>query len=105
MEPVREAMFFPRQAVQERFATGGLLVDTDGYQVDAGRRTEPGEVELHDDVVDIMHVVEGTARVVTGDATHELAEGDVLVIPNGVPHQFVDVSEPFLYFVAKVDAS
>jgi quercetin dioxygenase-like cupin family protein len=42
---------------------------------------------------------------VTGDATHELAEGDVLVIPNGVPHQFVDVSEPFLYFVAKVDAS
>jgi glc operon protein GlcG len=105
MEPVREAMFFPRQAVQERFETGGLLVDTDGYQVDAGRRTEPGEVELHDDVVDIMHVVEGTARVVTGDATHELAEGDVLVIPNGVPHQFVDVSEPFLYFVAKVDAS
>jgi glc operon protein GlcG len=105
MEPVREAMFFPRQAVQERFATGGLLVDTDGYQVDAGRRTEPGEVELHDDVVDIMHVVEGTARVVTGDATHELAEGDVLVIPNGVPHQFVHVSEPFLYFVAKVDAS
>ena len=99
------ARYFPHQAVREKFATGGLLVDTPGYQVDAGRRTAPGEVELHEDVVDIMHVVEGTARVVAGDDTHELAEGDVLVIPNGVPHQFVDVSEPFLYFVAKVEAS
>jgi uncharacterized protein GlcG (DUF336 family) len=99
------AVFFPRQAVQEKFATGGLLVDTGRYKVDAGRRTAPGEVELHDDVVDIMHVVEGTARVVAGEDTHELAEGDVLVIPNGVPHQFVDVSEPFLYFVAKVETS
>jgi glc operon protein GlcG len=99
------ATFFPSQVVREKFATGGLLVDTPGYQVDAGRRTAPGDVELHEDVVDIMHVVEGTARVVAGDATHELAEGDVLVIPNGVPHQFVDVSEPFLYFVAKVETS
>ena len=83
-------------------ASPRLLVDADRYQVDAGRRTGPGEVELHEDVVDIMHVVEGTARVVAGPATHDLAEGDVLVIPNGVPHQFIDVSEPFLYFVAKV---
>ncbi len=99
-----EAVFFPRQVVREKFETGGLLVDTAGYKVDAGRRTAPGEVELHDDVVDIMHVVEGAATVVAGTATHELGEGDVLVIPNGVPHQFVDVSEPFLYFVAKVEA-
>jgi mannose-6-phosphate isomerase-like protein (cupin superfamily) len=90
--------------VREKFETGGLLVDTAGYQVDAGRRTAPGEVELHEHVVDIMHVVEGEATVVAGAATHQLGEGDVLVIPNGVPHQFVDVSEPFLYFVAKVEA-
>jgi uncharacterized protein GlcG (DUF336 family) len=100
----KEAVFFPRQVVREKFETGGLLVDTAGYQVDAGRRTAPGEVELHDHVVDIMHVVEGEATVVAGDATHQLGEGDVLVIPNGVPHQFVDVTEPFLYFVAKVEA-
>jgi glc operon protein GlcG len=100
----QEAVFFPRQVVREKFETGGLLVDTAGYQVDAGRRTAPGEVELHEHVVDIMHVVEGEATVVAGDATHQLGEGDVLVIPNGVPHQFVDVSEPFLYFVAKVEA-
>jgi quercetin dioxygenase-like cupin family protein len=72
-----------------------------------------------------MHVVQGTATVLTGgrmrDArevapgelraptvdgatSHELSEGDVLAIPNGVPHQFVDVSDPFLYFVVKVAA-
>jgi len=100
----KEAVFCPRQVLREKFETGGLLVDTAGYQVDAGRRTAPGQVELHDHVVDIMHVVEGEATVVAGDATHQLGEGDVLVIPNGVPHQFVDVSEPFLYFVAKVEA-
>ena len=25
-------------------------------------------------------------------------------IPSGVPHQFVEVSDPFLYFVVKVEA-
>ena len=70
-----------------------------------------------------MHVVRGTATVVTGgemkDAReiapgelransvdggkpHRLDEGDVLAIPSGVPHQFTDVSDPFLYFVVKV---
>jgi quercetin dioxygenase-like cupin family protein len=42
------------------------------------------------------------ARAVQGGTSHELAEGDVLVVPAGVPHQFVTVSDPFLYFVAKV---
>jgi mannose-6-phosphate isomerase-like protein (cupin superfamily) len=74
-------------------------------------------------VADIMHVVQGRATVVTGGrmvdqrpvgpgevrartieggTSHDLAEGDVLVVPAGVPHQFVAVSDPFLYFVAKV---
>ena len=119
------AAFFPGAAVQEKFATGGLLLDTAGYKLDAGRRVAPGEVEYHDAVVDVMHVVQGTAKVVTGGemieprevssgekraraidggTEHALAEGDVLAIPNGVPHQFVEVSDPFLYFVVKVEA-
>jgi quercetin dioxygenase-like cupin family protein len=72
-----------------------------------------------------MHVVEGAARVITGGemvgsrevapgelraeaveggTEHRLGQGDVLAIPNGVPHQFVEVSDPFLYFVVKVEA-
>lgn len=121
---VRDAVFVPRQRVEETFATGGLLVDTASYKVDAGRRTAPGDAEIHQGVVDIMHVVRGSATVVTGGTpredrevgageiraaridggtTHTLSEGDVLVVPSGVPHQFVDVSQPFLYFVAKVE--
>ena len=116
------AVFFGSEAVQ---AGGGLLLDTNGYKLDAGRRDGPGEVEFHEGVVDVMHVVQGQATVVTGgemvsphevapgelrsDAVeggtpHELSEGDVLAIPNGVPHQFTDVSDPFLYFVVKVEA-
>jgi gluconolactonase len=53
------------EAVRDRFRQGGLLLDARGYKVDAGRRVEPGEVEYHEHVVDVMHVVEGTATVVT----------------------------------------
>jgi mannose-6-phosphate isomerase-like protein (cupin superfamily) len=80
-------------------------------------------VEYHEHVADIMHVVSGIATVATGGqmiaphtvapgemraaameggTRHELGEGDVLVIPPGVPHHFAAVSDPFLYLVAKV---
>jgi mannose-6-phosphate isomerase-like protein (cupin superfamily) len=119
------AAFFPREAVSVKFETGGLLLDARGFKLDAGRRDAPGEVEYHEHAIDVMHVVQGRATVVTGgemrDAreiapgelrapaveggtTHRLHEGDVLAIPNGVPHQFTEVADPFLYFVVKVDA-
>ena len=119
------ASYFSSATVQEKFQEGGLLLDQSGYKLDAGRRVAPGEVEFHERFVDVMHVVEGRATVLTGGAlvdarevaagelraasleggtAHELEEGDVLAIPNGVPHQFVDVSDPFLYFVVKVEA-
>ena len=34
--------------------------------------------------------------------TRQIAKGDVIVVPNGVPHQFLEVSNPFLYYVVKV---
>jgi len=123
--PANGAAFFPAAAVVKQFESGGLLLDQPGFKIDAGRREAPGEVEYHEHSVDVMHVVHGTASVVVGgemrDARevapgelrapavdggerHELHEGDVLAIPNRVPHQFVDVSDPFLYFVVKVQA-
>jgi glc operon protein GlcG len=94
--------------VDAKFADGGLLVDTARYKLDAGRRTGAGRVELHDSTIDIMRVVEGEATVVTGGndnaTTHQLRAGDVLVIPEGVAHQFTAVSDPFLYFVVKVES-
>ena len=119
------AVFFPAAAVVKQFESGGLLLDDRAYKIDAGRREAPGEAEYHEHVTDVMHVVRGAATVITGgelrDARevapgelraaavdggrrHELREGDVLAIPSGVPHQFVDVTDPFLYFVVKVAA-
>ena len=118
------ATFFEQSAVRAKFATGGILLDAGAYKLDAGRRDAPGEVEYHAHTVDVMHVVEGTATVVTGgelvDArsvgdgevrarsvtgghAHELSAGDVLAVPAGVAHQFTRVSDPFLYFVVKVE--
>src|SRR5436189_222407 len=34
--------------------------------------------------------------------TRQIAKGDVIVVPNGVPHQFLKVTDPFLYYVVKV---
>jgi glc operon protein GlcG len=31
-----------------------------------------------------------------------LSKGDVLIVPNGTPHWFQDVSAPFTYYVVKV---
>jgi uncharacterized protein GlcG (DUF336 family)/mannose-6-phosphate isomerase-like protein (cupin superfamily) len=121
----RTAAFFPAEAVVERFRSGGLLLDEPAYKIDAGRRDAPGEAEYHEHTVDVLRVVDGAATVIVGGALRdarevapgelrapavdggerrELRAGDVLAIPNGVPHQFTEVSDPFLYFVVKVAA-
>jgi glc operon protein GlcG len=89
--------------VKAKFDAGGLLLETPRYALDAGRRTEPGAVELHESTTDIMFAVEGRATVVTDGTPHTLEAGDVLVIPHGVHHEFVEVTNPFLYFVVKVE--
>src|SRR5215467_3896993 len=121
-ESINAATYIPAADVAAIFQKGGLLMNTDFYKVDAGRREKSGEVEWHARDTDIMYVFEGNATVVTNgemansrhtapgeiraDATkdgvtHKLSPGDVLVIPNGLPHQFVEVSNPFLYYVVK----
>jgi quercetin dioxygenase-like cupin family protein len=39
---------------------------------------------------------------ISGGETREIAKGDVIVVPAGVPHQFAKVTDPFLYYVVKV---
>jgi isocitrate/isopropylmalate dehydrogenase len=34
--------------------------------------------------------------------TRQIAKGDVVIVPHGVPHQFLEVTNPFLYYVVKV---
>ncbi|HTL18518.1 MAG TPA: cupin domain-containing protein, partial [Patescibacteria group bacterium] len=100
------------------FAQGGPLLATNNFKVLALRRNEPGEVEVHEHDTDVLYVLEGDATLVTGGTTTEarnsapgetrgktivggedrhLKKGDVMVIPNGVPHWFKEVKPPFLY--------
>ena len=111
------------QKVAAMFAKGGLLLQTNNFKVMAGRRVAPGEVEIHEKDTDVFYITEGSATFVTGGTAvnthtasageirgekitggeeHHLNKGDVIVIPNGVPHQFTAVSGTFLYFVVKV---
>src|SRR4051812_50176294 len=48
------------------FAQGGPLLSTNNFKVQAGHRTGPGEVELHERDTDIFYITEGSAVFVTG---------------------------------------
>jgi mannose-6-phosphate isomerase-like protein (cupin superfamily) len=119
---VAPVTYIDSEKVSATFAKGGPLIETPGYKVHAGRRERPGLVELHTQETDVFYVVEGTATFITGGAmiggkevspgqmrgtsitggeTHHLKKGDVIVVPNGTPHQFAETSNPFLYFIVK----
>jgi mannose-6-phosphate isomerase-like protein (cupin superfamily) len=115
--------YLPADKVNAAFAKGLPIVETGTYKVIGGRRDRDGQAEVHARDTDIMYVLEGTATLVTGgqvvggkstaadeirgDAitggdARPLAKGDVIIIPNGIPHLFKDVKAPFLYYVVKV---
>ena len=109
--------------VTAAFAQGSPLIETADYKIHASRRDAPGGAEIHTRDTDIAYVLQGSATLVTGGGatdvrstgpeelrgsgitggeTRELKAGDVVVIPNGVPHWFSRVDAPFLYYVVKV---
>lgn len=118
--------YWENSKVDEAFSKGAVLFDgSDGrnYMVHASRREKPGQAEIHTKDADVIYVLQGSATFVTGgeavDAkvtepnelrgtgirggqTRQLAKGDVTIVPHGVPHQFLEVTNPFLYFVVKV---
>ena len=118
--------FIAADRTSAAFAKGQPLLETAAYKIHASRREAPGQAEIHEADTDIIYVLDGTATVVTGGrvagaretapgerrgdtiadgTTQRLAKGDVFVVPNGVPHQFIEVSAPFLYYVVKVTAT
>jgi quercetin dioxygenase-like cupin family protein len=118
--------YWEKGKVDQAFSKGAVLFDgSDGrnYMVHASRREKPGQAEIHSKDADIIYVLQGSATVITGgeavDAktiapdelrgasiregqTRQIAQGDVVIVPRGVPHQFVEVTNPFLYYVVKV---
>jgi glc operon protein GlcG len=120
-----QATFVEPNKVSAAFAKGMPLLETAGYKVHASRRVEPGQAEIHTLDTDVIYVVDGSATLVTGgkaiDAKeiapneirgtkieggeeHQIAKGEVIIIPNGVPHQFTAVKGELHYFVCKPTA-
>jgi uncharacterized protein GlcG (DUF336 family)/mannose-6-phosphate isomerase-like protein (cupin superfamily) len=117
--------FIASKNVSAAFAKGMPLLETAGYKVHASRRVDPGQAEIHTLDTDVVYVVDGSATLVTGgkaiDAKeiapneirgskieggqeHRITKGDVIIIPNGVPHQFTGVTGELHYFVCKPTA-
>jgi glc operon protein GlcG len=125
-EAKQAVSYFEKSAVDEAFAKGGVLFDgSDGrnYMVHASRREKPGQAEIHTLDADIIYVLQGTATFITGGEavdtktvapneirgasikggeTRKLSQGDIIIVPRGTPHQFTEVTNPFLYYVVKV---
>jgi uncharacterized protein GlcG (DUF336 family)/mannose-6-phosphate isomerase-like protein (cupin superfamily) len=125
MKAAKEATFIDPTQLGAAFAKGQPLLETAGYKVHASRRVEPGQAEIHTLDTDVIYVVDGSARLVTGgkavDAKeiapnelrgnkieggqeHQITKGEVIIIPNGVPHQFTAVAGELHYFVCKPTA-
>jgi len=118
--------YWEKSKVDEAFAKGAVLFDgNDGrnYMVHASRREKPGQAEIHTKDADVIYVLQGSATFITGGEavdgktiatdeirgssikggeTRKIAKGDVIIVPHGVPHQFLEVTNPFLYYVVKV---
>src|SRR5881396_2749223 len=124
-QTAQAATFIDSKKVAAAFAKGMPLLETAGYKVHASRRVEPGQAEIHTLDTDVIYVVDGSATLVTGgkaiDAKeigpnelrgtkivggqeHQITKGEVIIIPNGVSHQFTAVNGELHYFVCKPTA-
>src|SRR6201998_1062501 len=125
-DPAPPVSYWEKSKVDEAFSKGSVLFDgSDGrnYMVHASRREKPGQAEIHTKDADVIYVLQGGATFITGgeaiDAkttasdelrgsgirdgkTQQIAKGDVIIVPHGVPHQFLEVTNPVLYYVVKV---
>src|SRR5436189_4239761 len=123
--PATAAIFIDSKKIAAAFMKGMPLLETAGYKVHASRRVEPGQAEIHTLDTDVIYVVDGSATLVTGGKAidtkeiapheirgtkieggqeHQITKGEVIIIPNGVPHQFTAVTGELHYFVCKPTA-
>jgi uncharacterized protein GlcG (DUF336 family)/mannose-6-phosphate isomerase-like protein (cupin superfamily) len=113
----------PHDQVAAAFAKGAPLIENESFKVHASHRDQAGKAEVHAREADVIHVLRGSATLVSGGTVVEgkvvepdeirgaaiaggqelaLNAGDVVVIPSGVPHWFKQVPGPFDYYVVKV---
>jgi quercetin dioxygenase-like cupin family protein len=121
-------IYIESEKVAVAILKGGVLYDGNAgeknYEVHIGRDEKAkGQAATHKLITHIIYVLEGSATYVTGgtlvDAktvapneirgsaieggeTHHLAKGEILIVPNGVPHQIKEVQGPFIRYEVDV---
>jgi glc operon protein GlcG len=114
--------YLDSKTVAAAFVKGQPLLENNQYKIHASHRDGPGKAEVHEHETDIIYVLEGAATFVTGGKvvggemtapgefrgasieggeTRKLVKGDVIIVPQGVPHWFKDLKAPFNYYVVK----
>ncbi len=66
--PAPSVTYIPADKVKAAFEKGTPLLEVANYKIHASRRDAPGQVEVHEKDTDIIHVLTGTATLVTGGA-------------------------------------
>jgi mannose-6-phosphate isomerase-like protein (cupin superfamily) len=115
--------YVPADQVTQALENSGLMVSESDLTVIGAYRDSPGQPEAHMNVTDIYYVVAGAATLVTGGRLEEspetrpgeflggelvggternIAAGDVVVIPPGIPHWYKDVPVEVSYYLVKV---
>ena len=104
---------------------------TRSFEVKTSTRDKPLAPEIHMTYTDVIYVVRGSATLVTGGklvgdltphtypngkpfgketkmgrslvggSSRHIAVGDVVIIPNGLPHWFTDIEAPFWFYNVK----
>lgn len=122
--PPTAVLYIPHARVEALDSRGGGPLQLNSlYKVQTARRVAPGACELHVHDTDVFYIVQGRATFVTGGkgvdmkqvspgewrgksidggTAHHLETGDIIIIPNGVPHQYTAIDGTFLYFVVKI---
>ena len=122
-QPARQATHIDSAKLDAAYPKHGILLDHGAYRVMAIGREKPGQGEVHENDTDVVYFVEGTATLITGGTVKDakssapgeirgmgveggerrnLKAGDVVTIPNGMPHQFANITAPCRYYLVKV---
>lgn len=115
--------YLESKKVSAAFEKGVPLIEVSDYKVHASHRESAGQAEIHAWETDVVYVLDGSATFVTGGKvvdgkttgpgeirgaaieggeSRKIAKGDVIIVPNGMPHWFKEVNGKINYYVVKV---
>jgi mannose-6-phosphate isomerase-like protein (cupin superfamily) len=79
------------------------MVEGTGTLLTGGTMPDPKPLPADRDTVKVLVGPSATGTTILNGTSRKIGPGDVVVIPAGVPHQWVTVDSPMKYVVVRVD--